>query len=40
LLCFPNLDGSVSNLTTTRGQTGPNAGALGFPSVQGEIDRT
>ena len=27
-LCFPNLDGTVSNLTTTRGQTVPNAGAL------------
>jgi iron complex outermembrane receptor protein len=40
LLCFPNLDGSVSNLTTTRGQTVPNAGALGSPSVLGEIDRT
>ena len=35
VLCFPNLDGSVSNLTTTRGQTVPNAGALGFPSVLG-----
>jgi iron complex outermembrane receptor protein len=23
LLCFPNLDGSTSNLTTTRGQTVP-----------------
>ena len=40
LLCFPNLDGSVSNLTTIRGQTVPNSGALGFPSVLGEIDRT
>ena len=40
LLCFPNLDGSVSNLTTIRGQTVANAGALGFPSVLGEIDRT
>ena len=40
LLCFPNLDGSVSNLTTTRGQTVPNSGALGSPSVLGEIDRT
>ena len=39
-LCFPNLDGSVSNLTTTRGQTVPNAGVLGFPSILGEIDRT
>jgi iron complex outermembrane receptor protein len=40
LLCFPNLDGTVSNLTTTRGQTAPNSGALGSPSVLGEIDRT
>ena len=40
LLCFPNLDGSVSNLTTIRGQTVSNSGALGFPSVLGEIDRT
>src|SRR4029077_2227598 len=40
LLCFPNLDGSVSNLTTIRGQTVPNSGALGSPSVLGEIDRT
>ena len=39
LLCFPNLDGTVSNLTTTRGQTVPNSGALGSPSVLGEIDR-
>jgi iron complex outermembrane receptor protein len=40
VLCFPNLDGTVSNLTTTRGQRVPNAGALGFPSILGEIDRT
>ena len=40
VLCFPNLDGTVSNLTTTRGQMVPNAGALGFPSILGEIDRT
>src|SRR4029078_1524133 len=39
-LCFPNLDGSVSNLRTTTGQTVPNAGAVAFPSVLGEIDRT
>jgi iron complex outermembrane recepter protein len=39
-LCFPNLDGSVSNPTTTRGQTVANAGALGFPNILGEIDRT
>jgi iron complex outermembrane recepter protein len=40
LLCFPNLDGTTSNLTTTRGQTVPNSGALGFPNVLSEIDRT
>jgi iron complex outermembrane recepter protein len=40
LLCFPNLDGTVSNLATTSGQTVPNAGALGFPNILGEIDRT
>ena len=40
LLCFPNLDGTVSNLITTRGQTIPNSGALGFPNILGEIDRT
>jgi iron complex outermembrane recepter protein len=40
LICFPNLNGTLSNLNTTRGQTVPNAGALGFPSVLGEIDRT
>jgi iron complex outermembrane recepter protein len=40
LLCFPNLDGTVSNLTTTRGQTIPNSGALGFPNILAEIDRT
>jgi iron complex outermembrane receptor protein len=39
-LCFPNLDGTVSNLTTTTRQTVPNSGALGFPNVLGEIDRT
>jgi iron complex outermembrane recepter protein len=39
VLCFPNLDGTVSNLTTTRGQTVPATGALGT-SVLGEIDRT
>lgn len=40
LLCFPNIDGTVSNLTTTAGQTVPNSGALGFPNILGEIDRT
>jgi iron complex outermembrane recepter protein len=40
VLCFPNLDGTLSNLTTTRGQTVPNAGVLGAPSILGEIDRT
>ncbi|HEY6620475.1 MAG TPA: TonB-dependent receptor [Steroidobacteraceae bacterium] len=40
VLCFPNLDGSLSNLTTTSGQTVPAAGALAAPSILGEIDRT
>src|SRR6516162_10014451 len=40
LLCFPNLDGTVSNLTTARGQRVPNSGALGFPNILSEIDRT
>ena len=40
MLCFPNLDGSLSNLTTTSGQTVPAAGALAAPSILGEIDRT
>jgi iron complex outermembrane recepter protein len=39
LLCFPNLDGSFSNLVTTTGQTVANAGLLGS-SVLGEVDRT
>ena len=39
LLCFPNLDGTVSNLITTRGQTVPASGPLGG-SFLGEIDRT
>jgi iron complex outermembrane recepter protein len=39
LICFPNLDGTFSNLRTTAGQTVPNAGFLGS-SVLGEIDRT
>ena len=39
VLCFPNLDGTVSNLTTTKGQTVPATGALGT-GVLGEIDRT
>ncbi len=40
LVCFPNLDGTVSNLTTTTGQTVSNSGTLGFPNILGEIDRT
>jgi iron complex outermembrane receptor protein len=40
LLCFPNLNGTTSNLMTTTGQTVANAGTLGFPNVLGEIDRT
>ena len=39
VLCFPNLDGTVSNLITTRGQTVPATGLLGT-SVLGETDRT
>jgi iron complex outermembrane recepter protein len=39
-LCFQNPDGSLSTLITTGGATVPNAGALGSPSVLGEIDRT
>jgi len=39
VLCFPNLNGTVSNLITTTGQTVPAAGLLGT-SVLGEIDRT
>jgi iron complex outermembrane receptor protein len=39
LLCLPNLDGTVSNLTTTTGQTVPATGLLGT-SVLGEVDRT
>ena len=38
-LCFPNLNGTLSNLVTTTGQTVPATGALGT-SVLGEIDRT
>ena len=38
VLCYPNLNGTVSNLITTSGQTVP-AGALGT-SFLGEIDRT
>jgi iron complex outermembrane recepter protein len=40
LLCFPNLDGTLSNLMTTTGQTVPATGALAAPAVLGEIDRT
>ena len=39
VLCFPNLDGTVSNLVTTRGQTVPASGALAT-SFLAEIDRT
>jgi iron complex outermembrane receptor protein len=39
VLCFPNLDGTLSNLITTRGQTVPSTGLLGT-SILGEIDRT
>jgi len=39
VLCYPNLDGTLSNLITTRGQTIPASGSLGT-SFLGEIDRT
>ena len=39
LLCFPNLDGTLSNLITTQGTTVPSTGLLGS-SVLGETDRT
>jgi iron complex outermembrane recepter protein len=39
-LCFDNPNGTTSPLITTTGQTVPNAGAVGFPNVLGEIDRT
>jgi iron complex outermembrane recepter protein len=39
VLCFPNLNGPLSNLITTAGQTVPATGLLGS-SVLGEIDRT
>jgi iron complex outermembrane receptor protein len=40
VLCFPNLDGTVSNLITTTGSTVPAVGALAAPAILGEIDRT
>ncbi len=40
LLCFPNLDGTLSNLTTIGGGTVPATGSLGPPSILAEIDRT
>ena len=39
VLCFPNLNGTFSNLVTTNGQTAPATGLLGS-SILGEIDRT
>jgi TonB-dependent Receptor Plug Domain len=39
VLCLPNLDGTVSNLTTTTGRTVPATGPLAS-AVLGEIDRT
>jgi iron complex outermembrane recepter protein len=39
-LCFDNPNGTTSPLVTTTGQNVPNSGALGFPNVLGEIDRT
>lgn len=40
LLCFPDLSGTLTNLITTSGATVPNAGAVAFPNILGEIDRT
>jgi iron complex outermembrane receptor protein len=40
VLCFPNLDGTLSNLITTTGATVPANGAVATPSILGEIDRT
>ena len=39
VLCFPNLNGSLSNLVTTTGQTVSATGMLGS-SMLGELDRT
>jgi iron complex outermembrane recepter protein len=39
VLCFPNLNGTLTDLVTTAGQAVPAAGLLGT-SVLGEIDRT
>jgi iron complex outermembrane recepter protein len=39
VLCFPNLDGTLTNLITATGQTVPATGALGTSNL-GEIDRT
>ena len=39
-ICFDNPNGTTSPLLTTTGHNVPNSGALGFPNVLGEIDRT
>jgi iron complex outermembrane recepter protein len=39
VLCFPNLNGTLTDLITTTGQTVPATGALGTGNL-GEIDRT
>jgi iron complex outermembrane receptor protein len=39
-VCFPDLMGNLTNLTTTNGQPVPAAGPLAAPNVLGEIDRT
>jgi iron complex outermembrane recepter protein len=39
VLCFPNLDGTLTNLITTTGQTVSATGVLGTSNL-GEIDRT
>ena len=38
-VCFPDLMGNLTNLTTTNGQPVPATGPLAFPNVLGEIDR-
>ena len=40
VLCFPNLDGTLSNLITTTGQNGPEHRRCLATSILGEIDRT
>jgi iron complex outermembrane recepter protein len=39
-LCFPDLNGNLTDLVNSNGQTVPATGPLAFPNVLGEIDRT